>query len=170
MSQRYRDLVAGGMSEAEALRTTTTVDCSVEPSRTKQSFAEEADINFLMDRFLRTGYLPSVEELGGPQPMFGDFSEGVSYMDALERVRAAEEGFLQLDAKVRDRFRNDPAELLEFLSDPGNREEALRLGLVADKRAAEARSERSRAEDVKARELEAAEARGREAASGTKGT
>lgn len=170
MSQRYAFLVNSGVLPEEALRQTTTVDCSVEPSRTKQSFAEEADINFLMDRFLRTGYFPTVEELGGAQPMFGDFSEGVSYMEALERVRAAEDGFMQLDAKVRDRFRNDPAELLQFLSEPGNREEAVRLGLVGDKRAAAVRSERSRAEDVKAREIEAAEARGREAAVAPKKT
>lgn len=170
MSQRYAFLVNSGVLPEEALRQCTTVDCSVEPSRTKQSFAQEADINFLMDRFMSTGYFPSVEELGGPQAMFGDFSEGISYMEALERVRAADEGFRSLDAKVRDRFRNDPALLLEFLSDPANRGEALKLGLVGDKRAQEPRSARSRAEDEEARKIAAAEAKGRAAAEAPKGT
>lgn len=170
MSMRYRELVSEGMSEEEALRATTTVDCSVEPSLTKQSFAEEADINVLMERFVRTGYFPSVDDLGGPQPMYGDFSEGVDYMEALERVRQANDSFAALDARVRDRFRNDPALLLEFLSREENRGEALKLGLVTDKRAQEVRTERSRGSDLEARRIEAAEARGRAAAEAPKNT
>lgn len=164
MSLRCGFLINSGVVPEEALRQVTTVDCSVEPSRTKQQFAEEADINFLMERFLRTGVFPAVEQLGGPQARFGDFSEGMSFMDALERVREAQESFDGLEAKVRDRFHNDPAEFLEFVSDEGNREEALRLGLLEDKRAQELRSERSRASDVEARKIAAAEQRGREAA------
>lgn len=164
MSKRFRELVEEGYSEAEALRVTTTVDCSVEPSRTKQSFAEEADINFVVSRFMKTGYLPPVEEIGGPQPRFGDFSDGMDFMDALSRVQEAQASFAGLPAAVRERFRNDPAELLVFVSDSGNRAEAVKLGLIADTRAVEARSERTRVSDLRARELEAAERRGREAA------
>lgn len=167
MSLRYFQLVQDGALEEDALAVTTTVDCSVEPSRTKQSFAQEADINFLMERYIRTGEFPGVEDLGVRQPLFGDFSDGVTFQDALERVRAAEESFQELPARVRDRFRNDPGEFLDFIGDDRNREEALKLGLVAERRAQEARSDRSRAEDAKAREIEAAERRGREAAGGT---
>lgn len=171
MSRRYAELIEAGFSEADALRETTTVDCSVEPSRTKQSFAREADINFLMDRFMRTGELPAeLADVGQRQPMFGDFSDGISFMEALERVRTAEDSFSALDAQVRDRFRNDPAEFIEFMAHERNREEAVRLGLIPDRRAQERRSERSRVEDLRAREIEAAERRGREAAKAPIGT
>lgn len=164
MSLRLKELVEEGLSEDEALRATTTVDCSVEPSRTKQSFAEEADINFIVSRFMKTGYLPPVEEMGGPQLAFGDFSGGVDFLEAMERVREAEGAFRALPAPVREHFRNDPAELLEFVGDVRNRAKAVELGLVADSRAVEARSERSRASDEEARRIDAAERRGREAA------
>lgn len=162
MSLRYAELVKGGMSEEDALRATTTVDCSVEPSRTKQSFAKEADINFLMGRFLRTGEFPTPEETGRVGT-FGDFSDGVDFQMALERVQDAERQFKGLEARVRDRFNNDPAQMLDFLSRDGNREEAVRLGLVPDKRAQERRSERTRVQDLRQAEIEAAERRGREA-------
>lgn len=164
MSLRLFQLVAEGVSEEEALRSTTTVDCSVEPSRTKAEFAEDADINVIWARFQKTGHFPSVEEMGGPQPMYGDFSSGEDFLAAATRVKEAQESFELLPAGVRERFRNDPKELLDFVSDEGNRAEALELGLVEDKRAQEARLARERASDVKARELEAAEQRGRESA------
>lgn len=170
MSLRLQQLVDEGLREDEALRITTTVDCSVEPSRTKQAFAQEADINFLMDRYMRTGVFPQVEDMGGPQAQFGDFSEGIDFMEAMSRVQAASDSFAGLPADVRARFHNDPAELLDFVSQDGNRAEALRLGLLEDKRAQAARLERSRAEDVKARDLDAAERRGREAGRADRGT
>ena len=45
-------------------------------------------------------------------------------------VRAADENFMRLDARVRSRFNNSPQKFLEFFADPENREEAVRLGLV----------------------------------------
>ena len=37
---------------------------------------------------------------------------------------------MALDANVRKRFHNDPAELIDFVSDEKNRDEAVRLGLL----------------------------------------
>lgn len=130
MSQRLRELVEEGWSEEDALRIVTTVDCSVEPSRTKQSQADEADINKILERFERTGFLPVANALGGPQARFGDFSDGLDYVEAQNRVAAARQAFEALPARVRERFRNDPAELVEFLGDSNNLDEAVKLGLV----------------------------------------
>lgn len=117
MSRRYRTVY-----ERHAVRLDTTGD----PVMVQQQFGEEADINNIMAKYDRTGVLPSREG----SPFFGDFSDGVDYMDARTRVLEAQDAFGRLPARVRDRFRNDPAELLEFVRNPGNVEEARKLGLL----------------------------------------
>lgn len=95
-----------------------------EPSLTQQHYAVECDINNILDNYLQTGILAE-------KPTFeGDFSDGFDYRDALHRITDAQEKFLALPAQVRDRFGNDPGNLLDFLSDPKNRDEAVKLELV----------------------------------------
>lgn len=102
------------------------VDCSVEPSMTKQSFADECDINKIMERYEKTGVMPE----GRHMYEFGDAISEYSYQESLNAVIHADEQFAQLPAKLRDRFGNDPVQLLKFLEDPANRDEAVELGLV----------------------------------------
>lgn len=103
---------------------------SVEPTLTQQQFKDEADINNLVDRFLRTGEIPPVDA----RAMYGDFVDAPqSYQEALDAVFAAQEGFDALPSKTRQRFNNDPLELLSFLADPANVEEAIDLGLMEPK-------------------------------------
>ena len=64
-------------------------------------------------------------------PIFGDFTDApTSLHDAYNRILDAQVNFLELPSAVRERFANDPMRLLSFLSDPGNRAEAQKLGLV----------------------------------------
>jgi len=104
-------------------------DCSADPGRTKQSFRDEADINVLMKRYEKTGRLVDPYVVGRRQAVFGDFGDGLDFMDAHQRVQDARKAFQTLPARVRDRFGNDPAELLMFLADPANAAEAVELGL-----------------------------------------
>lgn len=96
-------------------------------SLTQQQFKEECDINKILERALRTGVLPVV-----PGAIYGDFTDVASYQDAHDALIRANEAFMSLPARIRDRFDNDPARLLEFLSDEANREEAVKLGLVEE--------------------------------------
>jgi len=105
------------------------LDCSVEPSRTKQSFAEEADINTIVRRFNLSGQLPENVRV----PQYLDFLEVVDYHTAMLQIRSAEEAFMQLPAHVRARFHNNAGELVDFVSDEKNREEAIKLGIVVPK-------------------------------------
>lgn len=105
------------------------LDCSVEPSLTKQSFADEADINNIVRRFSLTGQLPT--DLAVPQ--YGDFVDVVDYHSAMLQVRKSQEAFMELPAQVRSRFHNDPGELVDFVSDDKNRAEAEKLGIVLPK-------------------------------------
>lgn len=95
-------------------------------SLAQQQFREECDINTIVERFGISGELPS--DVRAPQ--YGDFTEVVDYHTALNVVRASQEAFDALPARVRARFHNDPSEMLEFVDDEGNRPEAERLGLV----------------------------------------
>lgn len=96
-----------------------------ETTLTQQQFRDEADINYIMERFGVTGELPQVQA-----PRYGDYTDVLDYHSAMNTLRAAQEGFMQLPAAVRARFGNDPGQLLEFCSDEGNRAEAEKLGLV----------------------------------------
>lgn len=104
----------------------TALHC-LDETRTQQQFKEETDINTIVERFGLTGELPSDVVV----PMTGDFTEVVSdYQSALNLVREAEAAFMELPAKVRDRFANDPQRLQEFVENADNREEAAKLGLL----------------------------------------
>jgi len=79
-------------------------------SMTQQQFASELDINTILRRFNVTGSAP----LGAYAPMYGDFTGIHDWQDAVEKVRRANEDFMRLPPEVRERFRNDPGELIEY--------------------------------------------------------
>lgn len=98
-------------------------------SLTKQEFAQESDINQIMKRF--PGF-----NLGSPVEVQGVFADATGYGsfgDTLRRVDEAREAFMLLSPSVRGRFDNDPVQLIEFLQDEKNRDEAIKLGLVPKK-------------------------------------
>lgn len=95
-------------------------------SLTVQSEMEDADINTIVERFGLTGQLPS----GVRMPVSGDFTGVSDYHTAVNMVIAADKAFMEFPADVRKRFNHDPAEMMAFLEDPGNRIEAEKLGLV----------------------------------------
>ncbi|AXH73141.1 MAG: internal scaffolding protein [Microviridae sp.] len=95
-------------------------------SLTQQSQAKDADINEIWKKFEATGMLP----MGRREPVYGDFrTPATDFRSALELVDQARESFQRLPAAVRARFDHDPENLLAFLEDPANQEEAARLGL-----------------------------------------
>jgi len=96
------------------------------PDMTQQQFTDECDINNIVRRFGVTGQVPVPSRL----PSYDDFSGITDYQTAMETVRAAQESFAALPSSVRSRFANDPQQLLEFLGDQRNRDEAVALGLV----------------------------------------
>lgn len=95
-------------------------------SLTRQEFVQEADLNNIMKRYAAGFPIPS----GNRLPMFDDFSNIPDFQKSFEIVSRADELFAALPSDVRERFRNDPRELLAFLQDENNRDEAVKLGLV----------------------------------------
>lgn len=105
------------------------IDFAGEVSLTKQADMDSCDINLIMDRFTKTGVFPA----GQGSPIFGDFTDGNDFQDKLNLVVDANNAFMNLDARIRSRFSNDPAQLIHFLSDDANRDEAIKLGLIDQK-------------------------------------
>lgn len=100
-----------------------------EDGRTQQHDADETDINFIVKRFGVTGMLPQRTL----PPMFGDFTEVLDFREAQLKIREAQEAFDALPAEVRHRFKNDPAEFVEFASKEENIDELRKLGLAKAK-------------------------------------
>nr|WAE43474.1 MAG: internal scaffolding protein [Microviridae sp.] len=99
-----------------------------EESITQQHFKDECDINKIMERYEKTGIIDIPEHKG----MFGDFSEISDYQTMHHLMQKADEQFMSLDAKIRSRFNNNAGQLLQFISNTDNREEAIALGLIED--------------------------------------
>lgn len=93
-------------------RRRVVLDCSGDPSRTKQSFAQECDINHIVARFEKTGV---VTHLNRVQGTYADVSEMGSYREALDIVRAVQNDFSKLPSAVREQFGNDPASFIDRL-------------------------------------------------------
>ena len=102
-----------------------------EPSMTQQQFKDEADINTIMARYQKTGVLVDPLTQVTRKPMFDDFSNLGDFRDHQQSVIDAQELFMQLPSTLRARFANDPAELLQWLSNPANKDEAIELGLMS---------------------------------------
>lgn len=103
-----------------------------EPSRTKQAFKDMCDINKIMARFKKVQGADFLQRYNGcVGGQFGDFSNVTDYRSAIDQVRLAEDRFMSMPAVVRKRFQNDPAQFLDFCSDPSNIDELVSMGLAS---------------------------------------
>ncbi len=103
------------------------------PSLADQSQKDECDINRILARYRETGYLVDPLHPGTRKPLFGDFTDIPDYQAALDLIAKADDAFMKLPAKIRDRFSNNPQEIFDFLNDEKNRDEAVKLGLIDSK-------------------------------------
>lgn len=140
--------------------------CTLEEGKTRQEDAASADVNVILARALR-GSVPL------PQPLedlvYADVSTITDFREAMERVTRAQTAFMQLDARVRKEYDNDPALFLDAFRSPEGLTRLEELGVVkvrdvaAEMEAAEAAIEeraivrsaaRARAARVKAAEAD----------------
>lgn len=99
-----------------------------EPSKTKQSFRDEVNINTIVERYNRTGEQP--QGMRDATPQYGDVSAVKSYHESLNLIRESEAAFAMLPSHIRDHCLNDPAELLALACDPDRQAEAIELGII----------------------------------------
>lgn len=100
-----------------------------DPSLAQQHLKDEVDINKIIERVNNGG---SLERVNAAALKFGDATSVPDFHESMNFIAKANELFMSLDARVRERFGNDPGKLLAFMQDGRNRAEAVSLGLVVD--------------------------------------
>lgn len=100
-------------------------------SMAQQHFKDDADVNTIMARYSRTGLLVDPLSVNtSRKPQFGDFSTVCDFHQAQNIIAESYEMFDALPSNIRKRFNNDPSELLAFIEDEKNHDEAVSLGLI----------------------------------------
>lgn len=95
---------------------------------TQQSFKDDADINILARRF-GLDKQPLPVEAVDPR-YYGDLTDVPDLRTVLDIANDAKNKFMELPANLRARFYNQPALLWDFVNDPDNADECVRLGLL----------------------------------------
>lgn len=94
-------------------------------SKVQQHFASDVDINNIMAKAVKTGYLPQTEP-----GFYGDFRNIGDYQTTQNKLIQAQEAFDALPARIRSRFKNEPGMLIDFVNNPENKAEAMAIGLL----------------------------------------
>lgn len=110
-----------------------TGECYIPPSRTKQQFVSQCDINNIVKQFAKTGQFTHLSA-NLAKGTYADLPDPIEFQDSMNTVIQAEAAFASLPSKVRSRFGNDPSEFLLFMQDPSNQDETIKMGLATDNR------------------------------------
>ena len=95
------------------------------PSLTRQEDAIDADVNAIVARFIAHGTAP-----GNPgEARYGDFSSGLDFKTAADRVLQAQEDFEELPADIRKKCDNDVGKFIDIVYS-GKREDLVEMGLL----------------------------------------
>src|SRR6187399_217615 len=111
-----------------------TISCRTvndEPSMTIQSERDKLDIEIVKGIYEKHRHMYD-SRTAADTLKYGGFQSGDDYHTLLLRAQDAQDDFMTLDARIRDRFDNDPGKLLDYVRDPNNRLEAIQLGLMID--------------------------------------
>lgn len=100
-----------------------------EQGRTKQSHKKECDVNQIMMQFRKTGVIAHRNE---HEPKYDDHS-GISFTEAMQIVTESQQMFEDLPSHIRKRFSNQPEQFLDFVQDPQNNAELIKMGLAKAK-------------------------------------
>lgn len=92
-----------------------TLECSEDEDRTRQSEKDACDINGIVAGFAKGQFTAHVNRSQGA---FLDVSEIGDFREAKERYEKASRFFFGLPARVRREFQNEPANFLDFMTDP----------------------------------------------------
>lgn len=82
------------------------------PSKTQQNFRDDADINVIVGRIIKTGIVPDIPV----PPQYGDLTTETDYHTMLNKLAETKGLFYRLDAEDRARFDNDPGAWLGYVN------------------------------------------------------
>lgn len=101
-----------------------------QPTLARQEFKKDCDINEIIKKYKKTG---QITHIAANQGKYLDLTGVTDYHDSMNKVLKAQDAFNSLPSVLRNRFKNDPSKLLEFIQDDKNYNEASELGLVPKK-------------------------------------
>lgn len=107
-------------------RRRVSIDCG-ENLITKQAHKDECDIHKILKQYKKTGIITHITQR---QALYADLPSSMDYQEAIETMRTAQESFSELPSSVRERFGNDPFNLLAALGDPNMKAELQELGIL----------------------------------------
>ena len=93
-------------------------------SMTDQQYKRDCDINVILQQFAIKGQAPTARS-----GVYGDFSDIGDFRNCLDRINRAKGEFDALPSEIRSRFGNDPETYVEFVLNPANVDECVKLGL-----------------------------------------
>lgn len=96
-------------------------------SRTQQQFKDECNINNVIAKYDKTGIFTHVNEA---QAHYFDNTKINEYQESLNLVIQSKLSFSKIPAEIRKRFGNDAGLYLEFVTNPDNMDEMVKMGLA----------------------------------------
>lgn len=93
------------------------------PSMTDKQYKDECDISSIIEKY---GVLPKPEIT----PVYEDVTKLGNYEIMLNVVKEHEAAFASLPSEIRQRFMGDSLAFAQWLANPANHDEAVRLGLL----------------------------------------
>lgn len=94
-----------------------------QPSLTQQHFKDDCDVNIILERFMRTGEVPTSQGI----PSFQDVSEFADFRELQDSMSDARDYFESLPARVRARYSNNMTNFYESLNTQQGYDEFLSL-------------------------------------------
>lgn len=110
--------------DGQEVRRPITLDCG--PGMTEQAHKHETDMNYILRDYAKTGLMKHAREHEG---RYDDVSVQ-DFQEAMFIVKEAENMFNDLPSQIRKRFNQSPAEFLDFVQNPENKDEMQRLGIL----------------------------------------
>lgn len=94
-------------------------------TKVQQHMKEETDINNIVNKYAN-GIMPA----NAGQPIYMDLYNAPDFHKAQNLVAEVNQNFQKLPSALRYRFQNSPEQLIKFVENKANLEEAIKLGLV----------------------------------------
>lgn len=93
---------------------------------TEQNHKDQCDVNKIIKKYDKNGIISHVSSM---KAEFGD-CPAVEYKEMQDRLVKMQGEFNKLPASIKKRFGNNPFSLIAFMDDAGNRDEAIKLGMI----------------------------------------
>lgn len=103
------------------------------PSMTKQSFRDSTKVDRILKQYATKGV--DANNVGlfqnnvATSAKFGVADMARDYQMQLNRVVAVKTYFESLPSRLRDFFRHEPSNMLEYMADPKNKDKCIEMGL-----------------------------------------